>query len=332
MRNFDNLVEAIPKAMTTQLIKGIHHVTATVNDAQEDYDFYTRLLGQRLVKKTVNFDNNRVYHFYYGDEVGSPGAIMTTFPYKGQGVRRGAVGTGQVAITGFSVPADAISFWKRRLKGNGLQVVEMVKFGNPVLQFEDPSGLILEITGNEEDEREPWVTDEIGRDEAIRGFYSVTLSVAEAGSTFGFLTGEFGFKKVGAEGNITRFAAHGGGPGQYVDVGEDKNAERGINGIGAVHHVAWRVENDDALLAMRRRLADELGFKVTEVKDRKYFHSIYFRMPGGVLFEVATVPPGFAIDEPVEKLGQVLKLPDWEEPNRSRIESGLPEIKIADHV
>lgn len=318
--------------MINKLIKGIHHVTATVNDAQEDYDFYTQLLGLRLVKKTVNFDNNRVYHFYYGDEMGRPGAIMTTFPYKGQGVRQGTIGTGQVAITGFSAPAGAIPFWKRRLEGAGVVVTELTKFGNSTLQFQDPSGLILEITANEEDEREPWVKDEIGKSEAIRGFYSVTLSVARAGSTFDFLMDEFGFQKIGTEGNITRLATHGGGPGQYVDVREDKRAERGINGIGTVHHVAWRVENDEALLAMRRRLADELGFKVTEVKDRKYFHSIYFRMPGEILFEIATIPPGFAIDESVEGLGLSLKLPDWEEPNRRQIESGLPEIKETDHV
>ncbi|MCO6493481.1 MAG: ring-cleaving dioxygenase [Phaeodactylibacter sp.] len=318
--------------MTDQLIKGIHHVTATVNDAREDCDFYTQLLGQRLVKKTVNFDNNRVYHFYYGDKMGTPGTIMTTFPYKGQGVRQGAVGTGQVSITGFSAPAGSIPFWKQRLESAGVAVTELKKFGNPTLQFKDPSGLILEITGNEEDERNPWTTSEISERDAIRGFYAVTLLVAEAHSSFGFLAEEFGFARVGAEGNTTRFAAHGGGPGQYVDVREDKEAERGINGIGTVHHVAWRVESDEALLAMRRRLADELGFKVTEVKDRKYFHSIYFRMPGAVLFEIATIPPGFVVDESAENLGQSLRLPDWEEPNREQIEKGLPEIKEPDHV
>ncbi|MCB0549890.1 MAG: ring-cleaving dioxygenase [Phaeodactylibacter sp.] len=318
--------------MANNLIKGIHHVTATVNDAQEDYDFYTQLLGQRLVKKTVNFDNNRVYHFYYGDEVGTPGTIMTTFPYKGEGVRQGRIGTGQVAITGFSAPTGAIPFWKRRLQDAGLAVAERTKFGNPTLQFEDPSGLILEITGNDEDERKPWVTAEIGQQEAIRGFYAVTLSVAQAPSTFDFLAKEFGFTKVASEGRITRFAAQDGGPGQYVDVREDRGAERGINGLGTVHHVAWRVEHDEALLAMRSRLADELGFKVTEVKDRNYFHSIYFRMPGEVLFEIATIPPGFAIDESVENLGQSLKLPEWEEPNRAQIENGLPKIKVPDHV
>ncbi len=313
--------------MTNQYIKGIHHVTATVNDAQEDYDFYTRLLGLRLVKKTVNFDNNQVYHFYYGDEHGRPGTIMTTFPYKGQNVRQGRHGTGQVAITNFSAPLNAIGYWRDRLSKAGVAAEQDMSFGRPVLHFRDPSGLRLAITGNEEDRRRPWTGGGIDAEQAIRGFFAVTLAVAEAEPTFNFLRQEFGFSEVGAEGRVTRFAAQGGGPGQLVDIRYEPDAERGQNGIGAVHHVAWRIENDEHLLAMRRRLADELGFKVTEVKDRKYFHSIYFRMPGHVLFEIATIPPGFAVDESPDQLGRELKLPDWEEPNRAQIESVLPKIE-----
>ncbi len=312
--------------MTKNLIKGIHHVTATVNDAQEDYDFYTQLLGLRLVKKTVNFDNNRVYHFYYGNEEGTPGTIMTTFPYKGQGVRQGATGTGQVAVTSFSAPADSLPFWKERLEKAGVVVVELSRFGQSTLRFEDPSGLILEIVGNDEDWRQPWYTKEVSEEAAIRGFYTVTLSVAEAGPAFDFLTEEFGFEQLGTERQTTRFAVQGGGPGRYVDVRVDEGGEPGKNGIGTVHHVAWRIESDEDQLRMRKHLADELGLRVTEVKDRKYFHSIYFRMPGGVLFEIATIPPGFGVDEPVEKLGRSLKLPEWEEPKRAEIEKGLPTI------
>lgn len=311
---------------TSNLIKGLHHVTATVNDAQEDFDFYTRLLGLRLVKKTVNFDNNRVYHFYYGNEQGSPGTIMTTFPYKGENVRQGTIGTGQVKVTAFSVPAASLSFWEKRLSKAKVKVERSSRFGKEVLRFRDPSGLILEIIGNEEDDRTPWLTEEIPADHGIRGFYTVTLSVAEKEPTFDFLTREFGFEEIGAEGAFTRFAVNGGGPGQLVDVLHDENAERGRNGIGTVHHVAWRLENDEALLAMRKHLVDELGFKVTEVKDRNYFHSIYFRMPGGVLFEIATIPPGFEVDESLENLGTNLKLPSWEEVNRQEIENHLPEI------
>lgn len=312
---------------TKKLIKGLHHVTATVGDAQEDYDFYTKFLGLRLVKTTVNFDNNNVYHFYYGNESGEPGTIMTTFPYKGQNVRVGTAGTGQVVITGFSIPKGGIGFWKKRLEDAQLVYQEIEKFGQQVLQFRDPANLLLELVENEEDKRMPWLPDGFTAAEAIKGFYNVTLSIAEVGSTFEFLENEFGFQQVATHGNLTRYAAEGGGAGQYVDIRNDQALEKGKNGISTVHHVAWRVENDEALLAMRHRLVEELGFKVTEVKDRNYFHSIYFRMPGHVLFEIATIPPGFAIDESPEELGQALKLPAWEEPNRAGIEKGLPEIK-----
>ena len=315
--------------MSTQnLIKGLHHVTATVSDAKEDYQFYTQLLGQRLVKKTVNFDNNQVYHFYYGNETGDPGTIMTTFPYKGHGVRIGVKGTGQVAVTAFSAPVAAIDFWKSRLSSHDVDYTETVRFGDSILHFDDPSGLELEIIFTDNDGRTPWTTDEISIDFAIRGIHSVTLSIKEVGSTFEFLTQEFGLTKVGEEDKYTRFVSvEGAVAGNYVDVRSDEDLDRGKNGIGTVHHVAWRVENDEALLAMRKRLSEELGFKVTDVKDRNYFHSIYFRMPGGVLFEIATLPPGFLIDEAKEALGEDLKLPEWEEVNRAQIESILPEYR-----
>lgn len=311
---------------TKQFIKGLHHVTATVNDAQEDYDFYTNILGLRLVKKTVNFDNNKVYHFYYGNEAGTPGTIMTTFPYKGQNVRDGVQGTGQVSITAFSFPIQGIDFWRNRLAQFGIAYTEKEKFDLPVLEFKDPSGLILELVGNDEDERAAWISEGFSKENAIQGFFNVTLSIQEVQSTFDFLSNEFGFEKIATEGKLTRFAVNGGGPGQYVDIRDDKEVVRGQNGIGTVHHVAWRIENDENLLEMRRHLVEDLGFKVTDVKDRNYFHSIYFRMPGHVLFEIATIPPGFGIDETPEELGQDLKLPEWEEKNRVSIEQHLPRI------
>jgi len=314
--------------MTTQFIKGIHHVTATVNDAQEDYDFYTKTLGLRLVKKTVNFDNNEVYHFYYGNTLGEPGTIMTTFPYKGQKVRQGVHGTGQVAVTSFSVPTTSLDFWQKRLEAAGTVVQKGQRFGETFLVFEDPSGLQLELIGNDTDERTPWSNGTVSAEVAIRGIFTVTLSVVETQPTFDFLTQKFGFTKVGTEGNITRFAADGGGAGKFVDVRHDSELERGKNGIGTVHHVAWRIENDEKLQAMRRHLVEDLGLKVTEIKDRNYFHSIYFRMPGHVLFEIATIPPGFAIDESEADLGKSLKLPEWEEPNREQIETVLPKIEF----
>lgn len=308
------------------LIKGIHHVTATVNDAQEDFDFYTKVLGQRLVKKTVNFDNNQVYHFYYGDRLGTPGTLMTTFPYKGWGMRKGKIGTGQVSVTGFSVPETAIDFWKDRLNATGREVSASEKFGHPVLSFRDPSGLALEITGNKDDRRQPWTTAEISAHRAIRGFYNVTLSIADTKPDFDFLTGVFGFQKQTVEGKLTRMAVDGGGPGKYLDISDDQGQPTGRGGIGTVHHVAWRIENDEDQLMLRQHLMT-LGFKVTEVQDRNYFKSIYFRIPGRVLFEVATIPPGFTVDESEERLGGELKLPVWEEPNRAQIESVLPNLK-----
>ena len=209
----------------------------------------------------------------------------------------------------------------------GIRAVRMERFDQDLLQFDDPSGLHLEIVANDEDNRIPWTTAEINEDVAIRGIFAVTLSIAEVQSTYAFLLNEFGFTKVEQEGKYTRFVSNEGpAAGNYVDIRNDQGQARGHNGIGTVHHVAWRVESDEALLAMRHRLANELGFRVTDVKDRNYFHSIYFRMPGHVLFEIATVPPGFAIDESLEELGQALKLPEWEEVNRSEIEKGLPVL------
>lgn len=310
------------------LIKGLHHVTATVNDAKKDFDFYTKILGLRLVKQTVNFDNNQVYHFYYGNELGSPGTIMTTFPYKGQQVRQGIPGTGQVAVTAFSIPMDAFDFWEKRLASFKIDFQKSQRFGQDLLSFEDPAGLQLELIGANQDERNPWTNSEITAAVAIRGFYSVTLSIAEQHPTVEFMTTVFGFTIAKSDGNYTRLYGNDGNfAGNYVDLRHDPDTPRGQNGIGTVHHVAWRVANDDALAAMRQYLVEDLGFKVTDFKDRNYFHSIYFRMPGHVLFEIATIPPGFTIDETVDNLGQRLKLPEWEETNRIQIENVLPKFR-----
>ncbi|HAS41768.1 MAG TPA: glyoxalase [Microscillaceae bacterium] len=308
-------------------IKGLHHLTATVNDAQEDYDFYTQLLGLRLVKTTVNFDNNQVYHFYYGNKLGEPSTIMTTFPYKGQGVRDGVKGTGQVMITSFSITKEAISFWKTRFTEHNLAFTEAEKFGNPVLLFEDPSGLELELVGNDHDDRAPWNEGHISGENAIKGLYAVTLSIKDVAPTYQFLTETFGFVEVATEGNVKRFRSlNGGEAGTLLDIRNDADGERGLNGLGTVHHVAFRIEKNEEQMQLREHLVNNLGLKVTKLKDRKYFQSIYFRIPGGVLFEVATIDPGFAVDEPVDHLGEELKLPEWEEVNRTEIEANLPTI------
>lgn len=304
------------------LIKGIHHVTATVDGAQVDYDFYTQTLALRLVKETVNFDNEKVYHFYYGNEIGSPSTIFTTFPYKGQGIRRGTIGAGQVYQTSFSVPQGSLGFWKERLKKNGIKTTESSRFGQTILEFEDPSGLKLDIMESE-DEREPvWAGKGVSREQAIRGMHNVTLLINDAPGTIEFLQ-SFGYRLATMEGDLTLLEAGAGGAGNSLIIRSAPDAERGTNGIGTVHHVAHRVTQLEDALKIKEKMETEYGLKVTRVMDRKYFQSIYFRIPGGVLFEVATEGPGFMVDEPREHLGTSLKLPDWQEPHRSRIAANL---------
>lgn len=307
-------------------IRSLHHVTATVGDAQEDLDFYRRLLGLRLVKKTVNFDNPRVYHFYYGDARGTPGTIMTTFPYRGMGVPPGRKGTGQITTTAFSVPAGSLDAWRRRLASRRVEVhASAERFGEEVLGFDDPSGLRIELIGTEHDGRDPWVTPEVGSGLAIRGIHSLELSLAAPPSSITFLSEVLGFSPLDAAGDRTRLGVNGGGPGHLLDLVAAPDAPAALNGLGTVHHLALAVATAEEQLAYRERVMG-LGIPVTEVLDRQYFQSIYFREPGGVLFEIATIPPGFLVDEAPERLGQALKLPPWEEPNRAQIEAGLPSV------
>jgi glyoxalase family protein len=308
-------------------ILGLHHVTATVDDAQADLDFCLDLLGLRLVKKTVNFDNHDVYHFYYGTERGEPGTIWTTFPYKGKGVRVGVKGAGQVVTTSFSVPASSIGFWQARLRDAGVATREGERrFGEETLQFADPSGLWFELVGSDRDTRTPWTGNGVGADAAIRGLHSVTMAVRSVGATRALMTDLLGYRVVDESSNATRFAAGGDAAGHVIDVVVDPNASAAVNGIGTVHHVAMAISTDDEQLRLREELL-QLGMRVTDVRDRCYFNSIYFREPGGVLFEVATVTPGFTVDEGLGALGRGLKLPPWEEQHRSSIEASLPAIE-----
>ena len=305
------------------LIKGLHHVTATVNDAQEDVDFYTKLLGQRLVKETVNFDNERVYHFYYGNEIGSPSTIFTTFPYKDQGVKQGIIGNGQVFESVFSAPCNSIDFWRKRLVSKGLSVKEETRFGKEFLMFEDPSGLKLSIVEDKDDTREPvWVTKDVAEEHAIRGIHSVVLAVKNVEETVSFLI-DFGYQIKLEESPYTLLETKEKGAGNSLMVLDGKHLPSGVNGLGTVHHVAHRVDSIDDSIKIKETLESEYGIQVTEVKDRKYFKSIYFRIPGNVLFEVATSGPGFLVDESNEELGTSLKLPDWQEVRRQQIEKNL---------
>jgi glyoxalase family protein len=308
------------------MILGLHHVTATVDDAQDDLDFCLGALGLRLVKKTVNFDNHHVYHFYYGTEHGAPGTIWTTFPYKDRGVRVGAKGAGQVTVTSFSVPTGALGFWRARLGHRGIAVNDVEPhFGEPAIRFSDPSGLVFELVATGRDERAPWTADGIEADSAIRGLHSVTMLVNDPRGTLDLMTGLLGYTVAGESGRRIRTAAGGDAPGHYIDVAHDPQAPAMINGLGTVHHVAMAVATEDEQLAMRERLL-AAGARVTEVRDRCYFKSIYFREPGGVLFEIATLQPGFAVDEPLADLGRGLKLPPWEEPYRKDIEAHLVPV------
>jgi glyoxalase family protein len=316
---------------TNRLLKGLHHVTATVNDAQEDYDFYTKLLGLRLVKKTVNFDNNFVYHFYYADKVGTPGTVFTTFPYKNHGVRQGEEGSGMIISTAFSVPPSSLDFWLNRLTSAGISVLPFRRFDQDVLWFRDPSGLQLELIADDSDTRTPFETDEIESSVGIRGIHHVTLWVAleDWDRLRQFLTTEMNMDEVAQEENRIRLKVNEGGAGSYLELLQaEPTTPRGKNGLGTVHHVAWKIETEEEQLALRHRLVEELQMQVTEVRDRKYFRSIYFRLPSGQLFEVATVGPGFDVDESVEELGTHLMLPEDKEHNRAIIEERLPEIQL----
>jgi glyoxalase family protein len=305
-------------------ILGLHHVTAIASNAQQNVRFYTQVLGLRLIKKTVNFDDPSTYHLYYGDSVGTPGSVLTFFPWAG--IRRGRVGTGQASATAFSVPVDALPFWSARLKSLGVNAsAPFARFGDTAIRFEDPDGLVLEIVASAEpDARAPFAHPEIPYASGIRGFHSVTLAVSQTAPTVALLTA-MGYRVVAESAGRTRLAAGNGGPGTYVDLVVDPSLPRGLSGGGTVHHVAFRVADDDAQSEALRQLR-ELGLHVSPVMDRNYFHSIYYREPAGVLFEIATDSPGFAIDETVETLGSTLKLPAQYEDRRREIEAALPPL------
>jgi len=309
-------------------IRGIHQVTAIAGDPNVNIDFYTRVLGLRLVKITVNFDDPSAYHFYFGDELGRPGTVLTFFlwPHRVPGRR----GTGQVTAVAFSVPAGSFDYWQGRFEGHGVRFEPPAeRFDEQVLVFYDPDGLKLElVAGPEPDDREPWSGGPVPAEHAVRGIYGVTLTEAVPDPTAGLLTQIMGFTfRAAAGGRRYRYAAGAGGPGAIVDVEVRRDLFRGRIAAGTVHHVAFRTQNDDTQLAWRSRLL-AAGYQVTPVRDRLYFHSIYFFEPGGVLFEIATDPPGFTVDEPPEALGTGRRLPPWLEPRRAELEAILPPLRL----
>ncbi len=309
-----------------QPISGIHHVTAIASDPQRNLDFYTQVLGLRLVKRTVNFDDPGSYHFYFANETGSPGTILTFFPWPG--AARGRQGVGQVTVTSFSIPEQSLKFWEERLLKAGVSTGRSGKrLGEEVLTLADPDGLRLELIGSPWAKADhAWAGSTVPAEHAVHGFHSVTLSEQGYERTARVLS-TMGFRKVSEEGNRFRFEVGEGGSGARADVLCASEAPHGRIGAGTVHHIAWRVADDESQKSWRQHLVDH-DLDVTPVMDRCYFHSIYFREPGGVLFELATDPPGFATDEPVETLGEGLKLPIWLERYRGEIEKALPPIEL----
>ncbi len=307
-------------------INGLHHVTAISGPARRNLDFYGRVLGLRLVKKTVNFDDPGTYHLYYGDADAAPGSILTFFPW--DHAAPGRLGVGETQETVFRVPEGAIGFWAHRLVEQGVPHEAPVKrFGETVLSFRDPDGMRLALVGLPGVEAEPYWTDGgIGSENAIRGFHSVSLLLADAAPTAAILTDVFGFAEAAREGTLIRYAAEGTKVGGVVDLRVAGGFLPARQGAGSVHHIAFRAADDAAQDGMVRRLAENHGIRTTEQRDRNYFRSVYFREPGHVLFEIATDIPGFAVDEPAAELGRALQLPPGLEAHRAQIEAVLPAL------
>ncbi len=316
-------------------VSGIHHVTAICSNPQKNIDFYTKLLGLRLVKLTINFDDPTTYHLYYGDEIGHPGTILTFFPWSD--APKGYRGTGQAITTSFLIPPDSIDFWKDRLKNNDICFEGPTKrFDDDneeqVIKLYDPDGLELELiahpSAKENDERF-WKDGPISYKNGIRGFYSVSLSEEGYERTSEILN-ELGYKMVKSEGNRFRFQQENAQPStgaKILDVLCLPDTTYGRIGIGTVHHIAFRTLSDENQISIRKNII-KIGLNPTPVMDRTYFHSVYFREPGGVLFEIATDPPGFTVDQKVQDLGKKLMLPRWLEPVRERLERVLPKIEL----
>ena len=304
---------------------GLHHVTAIVGEPQRNVDFYEGLLGLRLIKKTVNFDDPSTYHLYFGNGDGSPGTILTFFPWPG--AQRGRRGSGQATAIALRVPDDSLRFWRARLHAYGVAFTETApRFGEPVLSFTDHDGLQIELIAGA-DGGDGWGGGTVAAEQAVRRMHSVTLTEAGYENTADLLTETMGFHAVGEEGGRFRYAAKDGSAGALVDVICLPEAPRGHIAVGTVHHVAWRAADDAAQAQWHETLARQ-NHNVSPIMDRTYFHSIYFREPGGVLFEIATDPPGFAIDEPAAELGTHLMLPPWLEPRRADLEQTLTPIHL----
>ena len=311
--------------MPTLPIAGLHHVTAIASDPQRNLDFYTQVLGLRFVKKTINFDDPGTYHFYFGDDAGTPGTILTFFPWPN--ARRGQAGKGEVISTAFSVPPASINYWQERLAAHGVGLTgNSERMGETVLAFSDPDGMTIELVGHNEaaQPNAPRYAD-VPAEHAIRGFFGITMLQRDAAQTEAVLA-LLGFHKVAEAGSRLRFSAAGNALGNHLDIVVDPHAGNGHPGAGSVHHIAFRSENYDDQKQWREIISRQLG--VSPIMERDYFRSIYFREPGGVLFELATDNPGFTIDEPLESLGEALRVPQWLAPDLAELTKQLLPVTL----
>ncbi|MNO39034.1 putative ring-cleaving dioxygenase MhqO [compost metagenome] len=309
--------------MTTTTTEGIHHITAFVNDVQETVDFYAGVLGLRLVKKTINFDAPEIYHLYFGNELGEPGTIVTFFPQ--ENARQGILGGGQVGVTVYAIPAGSLFYWRERLKKYEIKCMDTTRFGEDFVRFTDPSGLLIDLVEREEGKINTWSFSGIPQKYAIKGFGGALLFSRDSSKTALVLENVLGLERIDTEDGLIRYKSRGN-LGNIIDLNAE-NMESGLGGAGTVHHIAWRVKDYDEQLLLHN-LLDAIGFQPTPVVNRQYFKAVYFREGGGILFEIATDPPGFATDEPEESLGEQLMLPDWYESERIAIESMLKPFEV----
>jgi glyoxalase family protein len=306
-----------------QKTTGMHHITAMVNDAQRNIDFYAGVLGLRLVKKTINFDRPEVYHLYFGNETGRPGTVITFFPWAKQ--LKGRIGQGQVGVTSYVIPKGSAPFWKNRLQKFGVEFTSTIRFGEKYLLFNDPDGLQLELTERDEGPMNHWNFGGIHAENAIKGFGGAVLYSAQPHKTSYVLENILGLDCFGQENEFLRFKSEAN-IGNTIDIHLNPSV-RGLMGAGTVHHIAWRAKDEEDLLKWRSLLQDK-GYYPTEVRERNYFKAVYFHEGGGILFEIATDPPGFSVDEPADELGKKLMLPSWLESQREELEETLPPVEV----
>ncbi|MEC5425242.1 ring-cleaving dioxygenase [Virgibacillus sp. C22-A2] len=302
---------------------GIHHITAIVGHPQENADFYAGVLGLRLVKKTVNFDDPGTYHLYFGDDGGKPGTIITFFPWAN--AYQGKIGNGQVGVTSYVVPKGAMAFWENRLEKFNVIFTKTERFGEEYLEFDDPHGLHLEIVEREEGEKNTWQFGKVTSDTAIKGFGGATLLSKKPEKTAELLENVMGLERVGEEGDFIRFRSSSD-IGNVIDL-KLTTVGSGQMGVGTVHHIAWRASDDQDQLDWKKYV-ESFGYGVTPVQDRNYFNAIYFREHGEILFEIATDPPGFAIDESKETMGENLMLPKQYERHRAKVEQQVIPFEV----